>query len=262
MLLLQEIGGDRFNLLRRTSVQGGFRDGVGDLRRNLQDIFLRDLLQDSLLHRLQGSFDAVFEDRIILCLNHIIEELLDLRRLDSIEVIPDRHVEDNRVRTSQLQFLRQNVDQDPCLHIFFVGLPDFQLCRPLAVVAFVRRDDTGLRHTGGQLSAVHLLDGLELEPGRACQIGGNQVLCQLRVRTGGRAEYGFDLSVKNRIMLLASLQDLRNAEDAPAFLIFLHRPVKQLSVGNQSHQVTHVSILLPHFTPDLYCSTGMLLSYR
>ena len=107
-------------------MQRGFRDGVRDLRRDRQNILFCYLLEDSLLHGLDRSGNAVLKDRIVLRLNHVVEEGLNLLCFDAVQVIADRHVEHNRIRTSKFEFLRENVDQNPCLHVFFVGLRNFK----------------------------------------------------------------------------------------------------------------------------------------
>ena len=132
------------------------------------------------------------------------------------------------------------MNQHPGFHIFLISLSDLQLGGPLAVVALILGNNTWLRHTGRKLTSVHLLDRLELEPGRSRQIRSHQILCQLGIWPGCRSEHGLDLLVKDRIMLIISLENLRNSKDAPALFILPDRPRQKLSVRDQSHQITHI----------------------
>ena len=81
----------------------------------------------------------------------------------------------------------------PGLHVLLVGLLDVELRGPFAVVALVLRQDAGPGDAGGQIRAVHLLHGLQLEEPGPGEVAGDDVLGQLGVGARRRTEGGLDL---------------------------------------------------------------------
>ena len=115
--------------------------------------------------RLQRSFHTVLENLILRRVNHGIDKVVDLRLPDAVEVVSDRHVENDAVRIAQVEFLRNDVNDEPGLDVLVQRLLHGQLCRPLAIVALIPHLDAGLRNTLRKLAAVHLLDRLKFKPG-------------------------------------------------------------------------------------------------
>ena len=117
---------------------------------------------------------------------------VDLVALDALQIIAHGHIEHEAVGIAQAVDLGHDLQGAPGLDILLKGLRDIQLRGPLAVVALVLRQDAGAVDAGGQLRAVHLLDGLELKEPGAGEVGGDDVLGQLGVGTGSGAEGGLD----------------------------------------------------------------------
>ena len=107
---------------------------------------------------------------------HALDVGVDLWALDALEVVADRHVEDEAVRVSQTKLAGKQLAGPPGLDVLAHGLRDLELGGPLAVVALVLGDDAGLGHATGEFLAVHHLDGLELEEAGTRNVGGHDVL--------------------------------------------------------------------------------------
>ena len=131
------------------------------------------------------------------------------------------------------------MDHKPCLDIFLVGLSHFKLRGPLAVIALVSGSDTWLRNTCRQFAPVHLLNGLQFKPGSAGTVGCDEILRKLRVRSCGRSEYRFDLTLEDRIFSVTPRDYFGYAEDTASLTVLCKSPVEELSVRYQTHKITH-----------------------
>ena len=229
----QQIRRDALDLLRRTAVQRGDGDAPGDARRDVRDelFFLRE--------QLGQHFETLFELRRIFRMHHVVDVAVDLHTLDALEVVADGHVEHEAVGISEAIDLRENLQRAPRLDILVLRLPDLQLGRPLLVVAFVRGQDAGTRHAAGQLFAVHLLDGLDLEEARTGHVGRDDVLRQLAVRAGGGAERRLDALTEDGERLARGVIRHVNAEDFALTGVFCDDPVHQRPERDRIHSFRH-----------------------
>ena len=112
--------------------------------------------------------DALLEDGRLGGVHHAVQERVHLVSLNASQVIAHGHIEDKAVGIAQAVHLGHDLQGAPSLYVLLKGLLDIELRGPFAVVALVLRQDAGAVDAGGQVRAVHLLDGLELEePGAA-----------------------------------------------------------------------------------------------
>ena len=186
-LFRDEVGGDPLDLVRRAAVEGGDGDGVGDPGGDGGD---QVLLPGE---HLPQDLDALLEDGRPGGVHHLVEVLVDLGALDALQVVAHGHVEHEAVGLAQAADPGEDVAGTPGFHVLLVGLLDVELRGPLAVVALVLRQDAGPGDAGGQIRAVHLLHGLQLEEPGPGEVAGDDVLGQLGVGTRRRAEGGLDL---------------------------------------------------------------------
>ena len=93
----------------------------------------------------------------------------------------------------------------------------------------------GRGDAGGQIGAVHLLDGLDLEEPCAGHIGGDDVLSQLAVGAGGGAEGSFDALTEDGQALAGGTIGLVDAEDLAAVGVFGDHPVHKRAEGDGIH---------------------------
>ena len=229
VLLLQQVAGDPLDLVRRAAVEGGHRHGSGHMGSDRVDIIAfsrEELLQNS---------DALLEDGRLGGVHHAVQEGVDLLTLDACQVIAHGHVEHESVGIAQTIDLCHDLQGAPGLHILLKGLLDIQLRGPLAVVALILRQDAGAVDAGGQIRAVHLLDGLQLEEPGAGEIAGNDVLGQLGVGAGGGAERSLDGLPEDGELLHAGLVGLVDAEHGAVPAVFGGDPGHQFPKGNGGH---------------------------
>ena len=133
----------------------------------------------------------------------------------------------------------------PCFNIFSHCLRNIKLCRPFTVISFIICKDTWSVDTGCKLCTVHLLNGLDLEEARACDVGGDDILRQLAVRACSGAERAFDLLAEDG-KRLGRVGDpaLVHAEDLAGLLPLCEDPVHQAAERNGIHFLRHGIILL------------------
>ena len=132
------------------------------------------------------------------------------------------------------------MQEEPGLYVLLKGLLHGELGAPLAVVALVLREDAGLGDV--QVLAVYYLDGLELEHPAAADVGRHDVLGQLGVRSGRRADRGLQETAHERRgtqLAVPGLVKLLAAENGAAFFPLAQDPVKQVPEGNAVHTVAH-----------------------
>ena len=249
--LRDEVGCDALDLIRRAAMERRLRDGVRDMRRDGGDECLIDILEAVEIALCPDN--SLLEGRRACGVHHLVDEGIDLLGLDALEVVADRHVEDEAVRIAEAELLCQELYGNPGLHVLAEGIVDRELRRPLAVVALIRCQDARLVHAGRELCAIHLLDGLELEEARARHIGSDDVLCKLRVGAGCRTVGRLDLLVEDRTgMARALLHDAGLAEDRALLCIFRKNPVHQLRKRHRTHDIAHVcSSLKAHGAPRI-----------
>ena len=228
-LFLDEIGGDALDLLRRAAVEGGEGHGTGDLGGDGVDI--RALLREQLME----SGDALLEDRRFGGVHHAVQEGVHLLTLDALQIVAHGHIEHKAVGIAQAVQLGQHLAGAPGFHVFLKGLGDGQLRGPLAVVALVLCQNAGAVDAGGQLRAVHLLNGFQFkEPGTA-EIASDDVLGQLGVGAGSGAEGCFNGLPENGQGLAAGTEGAVDAEHGTLPVMFRNDPGHQLPEGNGGH---------------------------
>ncbi len=157
-------------------MEGGEGHGTGDLGGDGVDI--RALLREQLVE----YGDALLENGRFGGVHHAVQEGVHLLTLDALQVVAHGHVENKAVGIAQAVQLGQHFAGAPGFHVFLKGLGDRQLCAPLAIVALILRQNAGPVDAGGQLRAVHFLNGFQLEETGTAEIASDDVLGQLGVR--------------------------------------------------------------------------------
>ena len=233
-----QVGGNPLDLIRRTAVKRGFRNGTGNAGRDCVHIGLIHIAEAAGIG--PGPRDAFPEGLRVFRLDHAVDEGVDFFALDPGQVISDGHIEHKGVRIAQAVFLRQQPAGHPGFDIFRISLGHIQFRGPFAVIALIPRRDAGFVHAGCQFRAVHLLDCLQLKEAGAGRVGRDNVLRQLRVRSGRRAEGRLDLFIEDRQQLPVCMPDrIGHAEQAAALPVFFHCPVHQLPEGHGAHDIAH-----------------------
>ncbi len=189
-----------------------------------------ELLEDS---------DALLENGGLGGVHHLGEEFVHLGPLDALQVVAHGHVEDKGVGITQAVDLGHDFTGAPGFYILLKGLLDVQLRGPLAVVALVLRQNAGPADAGGQIRAVHLLDGFQLEEPGSGEIAGNDVLGQLGIGSGGGAEGGLDFLAEDGQGLDARLIGLVDAEDGAVLLILGGYPGHEFPERDGGHEFGH-----------------------
>ena len=254
-LLLQHVPADRLDLVRRAAVHGRQRDTARDLRGDAagQTLQLRlaapeaqvpdeGVVVDPSLQRADVLREPGMPSRI----DHAVDVLLHRRLLDAVEVVAHAHVEAERLGFAVLprvEDLFQQVQCKPGLQVFIEGLGQRVFGRPLGVVALVLGVDAGL----GDLQAVHDLHRLQLDEAATRQPRDDDVLRQLRVRPGGRADRrlaGFAEHLDQAVVGLAIELGLGDVEDRPAGLVLTEDSRQQSFEGDGTHDVAHRDLLV------------------
>ncbi len=238
VFLLNQVAGDALNLVRRAAVKGGEGDAAGDMGRDGVDEGAfggEELLEDP---------DALLENGGLGGVHHLGEEFVHLGPLDALQVVAHGHVEDKGVGVAQAVDLGHDFTGAPGFYILLKGLLDIQLRGPLAVVALVLRQNAGPADAGGQIRAVHLLDGFQLEEPGSGEIAGNDVLGQLGIGSGGGAEGGLDFLAEDGQGLDARLIGLVDAEDGAVLLILGGYPSHEFPERDGGHEFGHKVFLL------------------
>ena len=221
VLLGDEIAGDTLDLIGGTAVERGHGDAAADAGGDTVDIgALRgeQLLQDSL---------ALAEDGGPVGVHHTVDVGIDLLALDALQIVAHGHIEHEAVGIAEAVDAAQHLQGAPRLDVLVHGLRHGQLGGPLLIIALIVGEDAGAGDAGGQIGAVHLLDGLDLEEPGAGHVGGDDVLGQLAVGTGGGSEGGLDALAEDGQALARGLIGLAHAEDLAGSGVFLHHPVHQ-----------------------------------
>ena len=228
-LFLDKIGGDALDLLRRAAVEGGEGDRAGDPG--------GDGVDGVLLRReqLMENGDALLEDRRFGGVHHAVQEGIHLFALDALQIVAHGHIEHKAVGIAQTVQLGHDLAGAPRLHVFLKGLRDGQLRGPFAVVALVLCQNAGTVDAGGQLGAVHLLNGFQFKEPGAAEVARHDVLGQLGVGAGGGAEGRFDGLSENGQGLAAGVEGAMDAEHGAFTVIFSGDPGHQLPEGDGGH---------------------------
>jgi hypothetical protein len=243
-LLADEVGRDALDLCGRAAVERGLGDGVADVRRDGVDkrgVHVAEAV-DVRVRPGDGLLELRRRGRVL----HAVDERVDLRGLDALEVVADGHVEHEAVRVAKAKLAREQLARDPCLDVLAKRLRHGELRGPLAVVALVGREDARLVDAGGKLGAVHLLDGLQLEEAGTRHVARDDVLGELGVGTGCRAKRGLDLLAKDgtgRRQLRAGKAAL--AEDGLLGLVLVQDPRHEVVEGHGAHDVAHSAASSP-----------------
>ena len=228
-LFLDEIGGDALDLLRRAAVEGGEGDGAGNPG--------GDGVDGVLLRReqLMENGDALLEDRCFGGVHHAVQEGVHLLTLNALQIVAHGHIEHKAVGIAQTVQLGHDLAGAPRLHVFLKGLRDGQLRGPLAVVALVLCQNAGAVDAGGQLGAVHLLNGFQFKEPGAAEVACHDVLGQLGVWASGGAEGRFDGLSENGQGLAAGTEGAMDAEHGTLPVMFCDDPGHQLPEGDGGH---------------------------
>ncbi len=240
-LLANEIGRDALDLVGRAAMEGGLRHGRRDMRAHGVNEGLVNVGKSTEV--LAGPRVALRPDGRAARVLHVLDVGVDLGALDALEVVADAHVEDEAVGVAQPELAGDELAGPPGLDVLVLRLGHGQLGRPLAVVALVLGNDAGLGHALRELLAVHDLDGLELEEARAGHVGGNDVLRELAVRAGGRAEGRLDLLGEDGLGAALVAVGLADAEDRALLGVLGQDPVHKLGKRNGPHDVAHKRFL-------------------
>ena len=179
--------------------------------------------------------DALLENGRFGGVHHAVQEGVHLLALDALQIVAHGHIEHKAVGIAQTVQLGHDLAGAPCLHVFLKGLRNGQLRGPLTVVALVLRQNAGTVDAGGQLRAVHLLNGFQLKEPGAAEVACHDVLGQLGVGTRGGAEGRFDGLSENGQGLAAGMEGAMNAEHGAFTVIFRNDPGHQLPEGNGGH---------------------------
>ena len=179
--------------------------------------------------------DALLKDRCFGGVHHAVQEGVHLLTLDALQIVAHGHIEHEPVWVAQTVQLGHDLAGAPRLHVFLKGLRDGQLRGPLAVVALVLRQNTGAVDAGGQLRAVHLLNGFQLKEPGAAEVARHDVLGQLGVGAGSGAEGRFDGLSENGQGLAAGTEGAMDAEHGTLPVMFCDDPGHQLPEGNGGH---------------------------
>ena len=254
-LLFQHVAADRFDFVRRATVHGRQRDTARDLRRDARwqalqprpatfEAEIRD--EGFVIHPPLQDAQVLGELRVPSCIDHAVNEGLHRRLLDAVEVVAHAHVEAEGLGLAilaRVEHLFQQVQRKPGLQVFVKGLGQRVLGRPFGVVALVFGVDAGL----GDLQPVHDLHGLQLDEAPTRQPRHHDVLRQLRVRPGGRADRrfaGFAEDGDQAIIGLAIELALGNLEDRTVGLVFAEDARQQSFERDRTHDVAHGNLLL------------------
>ena len=233
MLFGNEVGGDALDLIRGAAVEGGHGDAAGNAGGdgvNVVALLGEQLLEHCLALAKNGGLGGV---------HHAVEVGVHLLALDALQVIAHGHIEYEPVGIAQAVDLGKDLQRAPGFNIFVHGLGHGQLRGPLLVVALVVCQDAGSGHTGGQVGAVHLLHGLDLKEAGPGEVGGDDVLSQLAVGTGGGPEGSLDALTENGQALAAGLVGLVYAEDLAAHGVLGDHPVHKRLKRNGIHFFRH-----------------------
>ena len=233
MLFGDEVGGNALDLIRGAAVEGGHGDAAGDTGRdgvNVVALLGEQLLEHCLALAENGGPGGV---------HHAVEVGVHLLALDALQVIAHGHIEHEAVGVAQAVDLGEDLQGAPGLNVFVHSLGHGQLRGPLLVVALVIGQDAGAGHAGGQVGAVHLLHGLYLKEAGPGEVGGDDVLSQLAVGTGGRPEGSLDAFAENGQALAAGLVGLVHAEDLAAHGVLGDHPVHKRLKRNGIHFFRH-----------------------
>ena len=233
VLFGDEVRGNALDLIRGAAVEGGHGDAAGNAGGdgvNVVALLGEQLLEHCLALAENGGPGGV---------HHAVEVGVHLLALDALQVIAHGHVEHEAVGIAEAVDLAEDLQSAPGLDILVHGLGNGQLRGPLLVIALVVGQDAGAGHTGGQISAVHLLDGLYLEEPGAGRIGGDDVLGQLAVGTGGGAEGGLDALAEDGQALAGGVVLLMHTEHVAAADVLGDYPIHQGFEGNGIHFLGH-----------------------
>ena len=233
MLLGDEVAGNALNLVRRAAVEGGNGDAAANAGVNGVDVGA--LLGEQLL---QNGL-ALAEDGGVVGVLHALDIGVDLVALDAFQIVAHGHVEYEAVGIAQTVHLAEHLQGAPGLDVLVHCLGNGQLGGPLLVVALVIGQNAGTGHTGGQIGAVHLLNGLDLEEPGAGHVGGDDVLGQLAVGACGGAEGSFNALAENGQGFAGGVVSLAHTKNFAAVGVFRDHPVHQRLERDGIHFFRH-----------------------
>ena len=174
-----------------------------------------------------------------------MDKLLHRWLFDAIEVVTHAHVEDKGLGLplkTRIEHLLQQVEGKPGFKILVKRLGQGELGRPLGVEALILGIDAGLF----QFETVQDLHRLELDKAPAGQPGSDDVLGQLGMGAGCRANgglAGFTEHLDLALVLLAIELRGGNTENALTLFIFRKNTGQQVLERNGSHNIAHGYLL-------------------
>ncbi|MPM50296.1 hypothetical protein SDC9_97035 [bioreactor metagenome] len=239
-LLVKKIRGDAFDLLRRTAVERreGYR--AADSGRDGFDVAFVDVLEVFQI-RERPAF-ALFPDIRFAGILQPFNKGVDLFGSDAFEIIADAHIEHESVRRAEGELPGDQLQDVPGFDIFVQRLRHAKLGGPFDVVTLVARVDARLGDR--QVLAVKRLYRLQLKKTRTREIGGDDILGQLRMRPRRRTEGRFNLLIKK--VQRRPFSPVRKTHAKDTLIVFHIRkdPIHQCPKGNGSHSVAHARNLL------------------
>ena len=251
VLFLQHVAADGLDLGRRTAVHRTDGHVVHDMGVDRPDEALELLVQAvpggpleqvALLDELVQLVEVLLPALILAGVQHGVDVLLHLLGLDPFQRVADGHVEDE-VRFLCLAAMHELVEQetdDIGLGVLVPGLGERELRGPLDVVAFVRGVDAGLLHGARSGEIVLFLAGLQLDETAAGQVARDDVLGQLRMGTGSRAERGRGVAAEHgqlRVSVILIERSVRDLENGSMKLQLLDHPIQQFPERNGMHDI-------------------------
>ncbi len=175
--LAQQELDDVANLGRRAAVEGAQRERVGDAGRVVEVAPRAELVRDLRPQPIDRRARV----------EHAAHERAHARAADAGQVVADAHVVDGCGRGGADRHLPargEHRDEHRRLHVLLERLLEREFLRPFDVVADRLRVDARARDREGVVD----LDGLQLDDAPAAEPGQHDVLGELRLRPGRRAE--------------------------------------------------------------------------
>ncbi len=230
--LLNQIRRNPPNFIRRTTVHGGQRHVVRQLRRNLQLANRRINLRHRRNHFLQR----------LPRVRHPRQKSLHVRLENPLQIVPHAHVENHARTPPQRQLVLQRVNHHPRHQVLVERLIYLQLLGPLHIVPLVLNINARL----GNLQLIQRLNRLQLDKARPRQPRDNNILRHLRMRPRRHAKRRLQrLTIQRRAESIprrrTEEQILRHAKNGPPLLQLCEHPRRQLTNTQRLKTIRHDS---------------------
>ena len=119
-LLGDEVGGNALNLGRRAAMERGLGDRAGDARRDGVDKGGVHVLEAVEIGLSPGN--GLLEDGSVGGVLHVVDVGVDLLALNALEVVANRHVEDEAVRVAEAKLAGEELAGNPGLDVLVEGV--------------------------------------------------------------------------------------------------------------------------------------------